>query len=284
MSLLLAVKTVQPGESTTERIAGPVVEPQAPPTAPIRPPPAMALEPTRPAPPAPAKSTAAPVAQATPPRKPKAAEPRKDPLSPPAAEPGPMPPVVSSVPPGPGVMPEPVLRAPLIIVARIERLQGDAWVLAGATRRPAKAGIDLVSGQGLETSALGGVALLKYPDGTRIELAPRTVVWDGSDKPTAKNPEGGLRRLRVMTGTLTAEVPTQPEGRPFVLTSFHAEAKIPGAVLKVVTEPESMRFDLTQGKVRVTRREDQIFVDLEPGQFVTVGRGLGFDVRAIPPK
>jgi ferric-dicitrate binding protein FerR (iron transport regulator) len=176
------------------------------------------------------------------------------------------------------------LRAPLATFARIERLQGDVVLLSGAARLPARVGLDLRWGQGLETSALGGVAVLKYPDGTRVELGPRTVIWDSSEKPTPKVPEGGLRRLRVMTGSLTAEVTSQPDGRSFVLSSSHAEARIPAGTLKTVTDPESMKFDLTQGKARVTRREDQIFVDLEPGQSVTVGRGLALDVKAIPPK
>ena len=142
--------------------------------------------------------------------------------------------------------------------------------------------MELLWGQGLETSALGGGAALKYADGTRVELGPRSVVWDSSDKPGARNSEG-LKRLRVMTGSVTAEVAGENNLRPFVLSSSHAEARISGGTLKVVTEPESMRFDLLHGKVRITRREDLIFVDLEPGQFVIVGRGLGLDVQPIPP-
>jgi len=244
----------------------------------------VAVEASRPAQTPAMKPEPSPLVQAAPPRKTKAMEPRKDPLSPSTTEPGPRTPVESSVPPGPGVLTEPALKAPLTTFAKIERLQGDVVVLFGASRKVAKVGMDLAWGQGMETSALGGAALIKYPDGTRVELGPRTVIWDSSEKATPRNPEGGLRRLRVMTGSLTAEVPSQIEGRPFVLSSSHAEAKIPGGTLKVVTDPESMRFDLLQGKVRITRRDDQIFVDLEPGQFVTVGRGLGLDVHPIPPK
>jgi ferric-dicitrate binding protein FerR (iron transport regulator) len=191
-----------------------------------------------------------------------------------------MPPVVSSVPSEPALT-DPA--RPETSFARIERLQGDVVVLHGGSRRIAKAGMDLGWGQGLETSALGGGAVLKYADGTRVELGSRTVVWDASDKPGARNSEG-LKRLRVMTGSVTAEPAERPDGRVFVLSSSHAEAKCPGGTLKVVTDPESMRFDLLRGKVRITRRDDLVFVDLEPGQFVIVGRGLSLDVRPIPPE
>ncbi len=283
MTLLLAVKTLQPGDPRPERIA--VADPQLPPALPASPtPPPVAVEPTPSAPPALVKPTPAPLVPATPTRKPKPAEPRSNPLSPAAPEAGPQPPVVTTVPPGPAPTLEPVLRAPLTTFARIERIQGDVTVLFGANRKIAKVGMDLAWGQGVETSALGGAAVIRYPDGTRVELGPRTVIWDSSEKATPRNPEGGLRRLRVMTGSLMADVSSQPEGRSFVLSSSHAEAKVPGGTLKVATDPDSMRFDLLQGKVRITRRDDQIFVDLEPGQSVTVGRGLGLDVQPIPPK
>jgi ferric-dicitrate binding protein FerR (iron transport regulator) len=286
-SLLLAVRSQPPADERTEALAGPVMPPPvspAPSPAPApaaphapAPLPAVAAQPTPPTPPLPAKPAATPLVKAAPARKPKATEDRKVPASPPIPGPPLQPPVESSVPPA---LLEPA--RPETSFARIERLQGDVVVLSGGSRRVARVGMDLLWGQGLETSALGGGAILKYSDGTRVELAPRTVVWDSSDKPGARNSEG-LKRLRVMTGSVTAEVATLNDLRPFVLSSSHAEAKIPAGTLKVVTEPESMRFDLIQGKVRVTRRDDLIFVDLEAGQFVVVGRGLGLDVRPIPP-
>jgi ferric-dicitrate binding protein FerR (iron transport regulator) len=283
MTLLLAVKTLQPGDPRPERIA--VADPLLPPAAPVSPtpPPTVTQESAPSAPPALVKP-ATPLVPPPPTHKPKVTEPRKNPLTPATPESGPQAPVVTTVPPGPASTLEPVLKAPLTTFARIELLQGDVVVLSGGNRKIAKVGMDLAWGQGVETSARGGAAVIRYPDGTRVELGARTVIWDSSEKATPRMPEGGLRRLRVMTGTVSAEVSSQPEGRTFVLSSSHAEAKTPGGSLKVATDPDSMRFDLLQGKVRVTRREDQIFVDLEPGQYVTVGRGLALDVRPIPPK
>jgi ferric-dicitrate binding protein FerR (iron transport regulator) len=283
LTLLLAVKTFQSPGREPQPVAGSVGEAQPPlPAAPVLPAPprVVAAEPGPTTPPPAARPAPAPLVRVAPPRKPKADD-RKDPASPFVPEPGPRSPVVSSVPAGPPFLAEPGPRLAETSYARIERLQGDVVVLSGASRKPAKTGMDLLRGQGVETSALGGGAVLRYPDGTRIELGPRTVIWDGSDRPNAKNPEV-LRRLRVMTGTATAEVSKQPEGRPFVLSSYHAEAKISAGIVSVLSEPESMRFDLMEGKLRVTRREDQIFVDLEPGHFVVVGRGIGLEIQPIP--
>src|SRR5436853_631317 len=137
----------------------------------------------------------------------------------------------------------------------------------------------------METDPGAAAPVHAGPGAARSALASSQGRGAGRSKgdPGPSGPEAGssasghlLRspgRLRVVTGTLTADVARQADGAPLVLVSYYAEAKVQGAVLKVHTDPEFMRFDLTEGKLRVTRRIDQIFVDLEPGQYVIVGEG-----------
>lgn len=176
---------------------------------------------------------------------------------------------------------EPVFKYWETVIARIERMQGEVTILSGAVRLPARAGQALTWGQGLETGAAGS-ATIKYADGTRVELTPRSVIWESSDRPAAKG-EQAPKRLRVAAGAVNADVAKQAAGRAMILLSSHGEAKILGTSFKLLVEPESMRLEMTEGKIQVTRKDDQATVDVGAGYYVVVGKGLPLEVKPIPP-
>jgi len=291
-TLLLAVKALQPAEPNAGRIAvAPAdnsrpAQPEAAPSIEIpRSPGAPVVAEPRP------ESTPA-VASApvvTPPPKPRLVETRKDrpavpvPALPDPAIPAPSQPAnVTPVIPQPDRPPiDPAGRYWETSIAKIERVVGEVVVLSGAVRKPAKAGQEILWGQGLETVSVNATVVIRYTDGTRVELAPRTAVWESSDRPTARGTEGP-KRLRIGAGTVTADVAKQAPGRPMILTTAHGEAKILGTIFKLVVEPESMRLEMKEGKIQVTRKDDQATADVGAGFYVVVGKGIPLEVKALP--
>jgi ferric-dicitrate binding protein FerR (iron transport regulator) len=167
-------------------------------------------------------------------------------------------------------------------IAKIEKVQGgEVVILAGAVRKPAKVGQDVLWGQGLETVGPNATVVLRYADGTRVELAPRTTLWDSSDRPATRGAESA-KRLRVGTGTVTADVARQAAGRPMILMSTHGEAKVVGTSFKLVVEPEAMRLEMKEGKIQVTRKDDQGTADVVAGYYVIVGKGFSLEPKALP--
>jgi hypothetical protein len=159
-------------------------------------------------------------------------------------------------------------------VARIERIEGGVGLAVTAP-------FDLPPGRSVEVGTPGR-ALLKFPDGTSIDLGPGTRVDEIADG------EGG-KRLTLPQGTLTADVAKQPVGKPFVIRTPHGEARVVGTSLKLVVEANSTRLDVTEGKVRLTR-PDKKTVDVAAGQFAVAAAGLelvsrsveGFTLKEIP--
>lgn len=287
LSVLLAVNALNPQEAKTDAVVIVNRDASAPPAPEERPAPAPVE--VKPGAPSPAPAVARKPAAKTPPapRKPKPVETKKTPVVTP--EPIVPAPDVQAAPAPAKVQPtlpvrpptEPVVRYWETVIAKIERAQGDVTILSGAVRLPTKAGQPLTWGQGLETGAAGS-AILKYADGTRVELGPRTVIWETSDRPAAKGEEGP-KRIRVAAGAVTADVTKQAAGRAMVLMSAHGEARILGTSFKLIVELESMRLEMKEGKIQVTRKDDQAMVDVGAGFYVVVGKGLPLEVKPLPP-
>jgi ferric-dicitrate binding protein FerR (iron transport regulator) len=289
LTLLLAVKSLQSPEPRLERTVA-----TAPESSPV-PLPEPAPEPEIPRLPAPA-----PVVEATPDPAPVSPAPKLAP-APQAKQPAVKnPDVPAARPADPAVAPapQPANAQPLLnptdkapidpagrygdtSLAKIERVQGEVIVLAGAVRKTAKAGQDLLWGQGVETVGANASAVIRYADGTRVELAPRTAIWESSERPAAKGAETA-KRLRVGGGTLIADVARQAANRPMILFSTHGEAKILGTSFKLSVEAESMRLEMKEGKIQVTRKDDKATADVGAGFYVVVGKGIPLDVKPIP--
>jgi ferric-dicitrate binding protein FerR (iron transport regulator) len=187
--------------------------------APVPPPPPVEPKPEPPAPPAP---------------------PAPPPL--PAPEPAPVPP---APPPKKGV-PPPTRPAPTV-VAQLEWIHGDL-------QPKSKAGAKILSGETIATVGAGSLALVRLPDGTRIDLEADTQVVF-TDK------------IDLVRGSLTADVAKQPAGKALLFSTPHAEARILGTRLRLSIEGESTRLDVREGRVRFTRTRDGASADVAGGAF-----------------
>jgi ferric-dicitrate binding protein FerR (iron transport regulator) len=219
---------------------------------PRRPAPAPAPEEAPPRPPPPAPAPEKPDAPKPPPEPPKAA--------PPAPEPAPKPPDLprAETPekpkPEPEPAPPPAPRPPeppkteptRAVLATVQRVEGPVFLLQGHERRPAAASTELLPGQGLLTGPAAGAAVVRYPDGTVLELGPETRV--------ARLFEEDGKRLELAQGTLRASVARQPAGRPFAVLTPHGEARVVGTTFRITVRTGDRpltRVEVTEGKVQL---------------------------------
>jgi hypothetical protein len=123
-------------------------------------------------------------------------------------------------------------------------------------------------------------AVLRYPDGTVVELDPETTVmvpkltlWDRS------------KGLELLTGKLVAEVSPQPEGRPMVLGTRDALAEVVGTALTLERYAGRSRLEVKDGAVRFVCLKNEGNVLVESGGFAEAG-GMGFRHGEIvtPPR
>jgi ferric-dicitrate binding protein FerR (iron transport regulator) len=182
------------------------------------------------------------------------------PINPPRVEPpSPLPPAEPSPEP-PRTLPP----APTVVVAAILEKGEDASVLAGGVRAPAKPGREILEGEGIDTKT---AATIRWPDGTRFELLPKTILAELSVK--------NGKRITVTSGILVAQVAEQPLDRPMVLATPQAEVRVLGTVFRLSVDPASdgtTHVEVTEGKVRVKRAVDGKSIDVARGNGVTVAK------------
>jgi ferric-dicitrate binding protein FerR (iron transport regulator) len=215
-------------------------------------------------PPPPPEPKPAPAPESPPP--PPVPEPRPEPPPPPSPAPEPVP------IPKPDPVPAPPPPPTVTVVARVERADGEAFLIAGAERAPVKAGDGVASGQGVE-----GAATLLFPDGTRFETSAGAVLRD-----LAEGPQG--KTAFLAQGSLSAAVPRQPADRPLVVSTPAAEVRVLGTSFRLSVEAgakPSARLDVKEGKVRLRRSADGKTVDVAAGQFAVAAPGSELAARPV---
>ncbi len=246
-----AARVPTPPAPVVEPPAAPKIEPEAPPPAPL-PKPALPPEPLRP-PPAPE-----PVPVPAPREEPK-------PTSPPA-EPKPAP-----------EAPKPPVSV-VVGIARIEKVEGAAFVVAKDGKSPALAGTDVAAGQGLETAGSGSRIVLAFTDKTQVELGP--------DSALSEVKLDGGTRLVLASGTLRADVTPQPKNNPLLVATPHAEAKVLGTILRVVADRDPKKgsvLEVEKGRVEFRRLSDRKTVIVGSGQMALAAPGSDMKAKPLSP-
>lgn len=151
-------------------------------------------------------------------------------------------------------------------VAVLERVEG---------KNSLRAGQGILPGRGIETSPGDGLAVVMFPDGTRLEAGPDTLLREIAGDP---------KRVVLDRGTLSAKVVRQPAGRPLVVDTPHAEARVLGTALRLSVDAAGTRLDVSEGKVRLTRKADGKFLEVPAGYCAAVGPGADFASRPMPPR
>jgi len=207
-----------------------------------------------------------------------APKPLETPAPAPAPTPKPVPPPAPLPPaPPPPPAPAPVPKETVTAIAQLTLIEGPVMVIGGESPINALVNADLPSGRGLETHT--GRAVLKYADGTLVDIAPGSKVSELVD-------DGG-KRFRLDTGALMAIVTRQPAGKPLTITTPHGEAQVLGTILRLKVDAKGTRLDVEEGKVRFTRTSDKKSVEVSTGHFATteelVSRSIdGVTIKDIP--
>lgn len=189
-----------------------------------------------------------------------------------APEPKPRPPEPKAPEPQPPKPPPEPPKRTEVLVARLEKVEGESYVVSGTDKARAQSGQGLVAGQGV-TVGPRGAAWLLYPDQTRVKLGPDTQVLERGE---------AAKRLYVAHGSLAAEVPRQPAGHPMVLATPHGEATVLGTSLKLAVEAEKTRLEVAEGKVRLRSLADGKSADVAAGQYAVAGPGATPVARPLP--
>jgi len=189
----------------------------------------------------------------------------------PAPRPVPEPERKPKSPENPSTTPVPAATTPAF--ATLERVEGGVTVLTAVGNVPAKVGEVILSGQGLEVGTAAR-AVLKFPDGTRIDSGPDTRVKEFAN--------GAGKRIQLQKGTLSAEVVKQPAGKPLVFTTPQGEATVLGTTLRLTVDATSTRLEVTEGKVRLKRVSDGKAVEVASGHFAVAATGIDLAPRLLP--
>jgi ferric-dicitrate binding protein FerR (iron transport regulator) len=162
----------------------------------------------------------------------------------------------------------------------IERVEGDVKLVGAGGKVPGQAGDSVRGGQGLETGGGKSLAVLSFPDGTRIEARADTLLRDIREKGAAPGKAG--RSLYLQHGSVWAQVRPQPADRPLVIQSPRGEARVLGTVFTLRMDPDPkgvLRLDVQEGRVRFTRSSDGRTIEV--GAAHSVSSGQSADLVAI---
>jgi ferric-dicitrate binding protein FerR (iron transport regulator) len=164
----------------------------------------------------------------------------------------------------------------LTVVATVEEVSGQASLLLKEGKTAASPGKSLTVASGLETSGKASRAVLRFPDKTRLELGPNTVLRD-------VRIEGG-KQIYVETGTVRAEVSKQPENEAMILATPHGVAKVVGTTLRLSVDPDprkGTRLEVEEGRVEL-KNLSGAHVEVGSGQFAVAHEGMELVARMVP--
>jgi hypothetical protein len=156
----------------------------------------------------------------------------------------------------------------------IERAEGEVFVSGGGPRAPGRPGEPLRAGQNLETGPGKSLAVLAFPDGSRIEAKPDTLLRDIRER-NGTGPGAG-KSFTLQHGSVWAQVRPQPADRPLIVQTPRGEARVLGTIFTLRVDPDakgSLRLDVQEGKVRFTRSSDSRSVDVAAGHSASSGQG-----------
>ncbi len=187
--------------------------------------------------------------------------------------PGPALPLPRPPPPAPLVPPPPRPTQVLAAVAVLERCDGDVQVDGGRGRQART----LFAGQGLSTSGPGSRAVVRFPDGTRMELGEKTQIAALADRAGA---QGVGKWVDLARGSVMIEAARQAPERAMLIATPHGDARIVGTSFRLAVEPDATRLDVAEGRVRLSRSGTAI--DVPGGHFALAGAGVELAARPLP--
>ncbi|HLY12421.1 MAG TPA: FecR domain-containing protein [Planctomycetota bacterium] len=145
-------------------------------------------------------------------------------------------------------------------VATVDQVSGDAR-LGDRAAEPMKG---VAAGQSLSTGRDGFLSL-RYPDGSKIDLAGDTVISRMADG-------AGGKSAFLESGMIFVEAAKQPAGRPMVITTAQADSTVIGTQFVLTASTGTTRLDVREGRVKFTRLPQAVSsVIVTAGHFAVAG-------------
>src|SRR6185295_1025825 len=133
------------------------------------------------------------------------------------------------------------------------------------------AGDGLAAEESLEC-ARGAQVLLEYPDGTKMDLAPETLVDRIAER-------SGRKTLHLTRGSVSASVARQPAGRSVSVWTPHGEALVLGTQFTVTATVDATKVEVREGRVRLIRPEAS--VEISAAHFAVAAKGVKMESKPI---
>jgi hypothetical protein len=166
--------------------------------------------------------------------------------------------------------------AALITIARLDGVSGNVFLMTDLddSRVPAQAGYRFNSKQGLRIEGPGRATIV-YHDGTRIDVISSNdfaKFWMKNLKdfnPIDRELTSG-RKISLVAGVIEASV--TPQTSPMMIATPHAEAIIVGTQFRLSVTTDATRLEVSEGRVKLTRRSDAKKVLVSEKQGATATR------------
>ncbi len=164
-------------------------------------------------------------------------------------------------------------------IAVVRRVQGDAFVFnqSPAERLPLKAGQPVLEDQGIVTEGTRSLVVLDYSDTTRLEVGGDTVLRRLSDLK-----DKTLKRVALEAGSVVADVTKQPAGRPMILVTAHADARVLGTRFQLSVEAGQTRLQVEEGAVQFTQSRERESIVVRSGYYAVAAPGRPFEAIPVP--
>lgn len=163
-------------------------------------------------------------------------------------------------------------------LARVQDVVGDVFLVTGGQRNKIESGCELLSGQGLELEGDLAVAVVVYPDGTRLEFDGDTVVTEFTGG------SGTGKRVHLTAGNVRADVAKQPKNLPMVLKTSNAEVTVLGTKFDLSGSAKTTYVETSEGAVRLTRDDDGRAIDVPAGYEGRADSAPDMSRQASPPR
>ncbi|MFN4259826.1 MAG: FecR domain-containing protein [Gemmataceae bacterium] len=170
-------------------------------------------------------------------------------------------------------------------IAALEEVQGEVRVVTGAGETVlAQSGQSLFSGQEVCTGGEGSYAVVRYPDGTRVELSTETTICLLQDGGATLADIG--KHLFLATGFVNANVSDPIDDQPLVMTTPHAIIRVLGRPFRVAAASTQVtRVELEEGRVQMTRKIDGQSIEVAEGSYAVADiNNPRFTPLLLPPR
>jgi len=168
-----------------------------------------------------------------------------------------------------------------VAAARIDRVEGEVYVTARSGRKVATPGLDLLSGEGVDCAGARSLAILSFPDKSRLELSCGAAIRDLSDTdPSARK----SKRVFVEKGAIKADVAAQPRDLPLTVGSPQTELKVVGTTFRFTVDPNPKSatvLEVEEGKIELRTSAGKT-VDVAAGKMAVAALGAIPTIRALP--